>query len=804
MKLKTEEKKYESLGVESKTFSVDTNDTMIIKLLRDKMYKNKIAAVCREVVSNSRDANREAGRSEVPVVVEITNSLGSLVSDEEMYITFQDNGIGISPERMDNIFLKYGGSTKRDTDEYTGGFGIGAKTPFAYSNEFVIVTIVEEKGVRTKYEYQAVISSNGKSEVSRMLLLGSEVTQEQTGTKICVPIKEEDRVTFEKELIFVVSLWEVKPILKGFNQKITLEIIKETNEYILMKDTKEGDSLYGDKSIIGLIDEIPYLLNADSLKRYSELFWKINNQLRNVSKNYIVLKYNVGEISVSGSREDVEYVEDNLVKFKSSLDKFINDIALNIENFLNSAKSYYEACKFGNILRNNQSYYRSARNNDWEVKGWNKNFLIILSKLSNLDLDILSYDDDKSFKVFNGVKSRATLNLSTYEMHRYKMQNDRMLKQSYYNNSIGTNGEGEESYYLMDLAKAEPTRNATLKLKHPNGYVILREKQKEEISKYQYENGVFKGVTFEKQRKEEQKVLELLGIKLKPYSEVEKLRKQKSNNRNTTDIVSVATRYRTKETNWRDNSWTNLTLKFDKNSNQFHNLTLDLNQLIQSGKISSSIKSIAYYEKEKLRDFDDTRKNYGTKVPGISDEENLVRNLLANSGVLLLGVSSKSAKAYFEKSNVKSMKDSFQEILNNKVGENIKNSIKYSIIKNSSLDLSIFRKLKLNTKVKKSIKSLIEFQIEIENNLKQELVNLIRVTKDIKFKKEFLDKYNVEFEKEFEKDLKNYNEFLENNKMIKFIVEVQSQKSLYGTNFNKNHKGFIAGVESFIDLFNEK
>jgi len=801
MKLKTEEKKYESLGVESKTFSVDTNDTMIIKLLRDKMYKNKIAAVCREVVSNSRDANREAGRSEVPVVVEITNSLGSLISDEETYITFQDNGIGISPERMDNIFLKYGGSTKRDTDEYTGGFGIGAKTPFAYSNEFVIITIVEEKGVRTKYEYQAVISSNGKSEVSRMLLLGSEVTQEQTGTKICVPIKEEDRNTFEKELIFVVSLWEVKPILKGFNQKITLEVIKETKEYILMKDTKEGDSLYGDKSIIGLIDEIPYLLNSDSLKRYYNLFGEVNSQLRNVTNTYIVLKYNVGEISVSGSREDVEYIEDNLAKFKNSLDKFINDVALNIENFLNSAKSYYEACKFGNILRGNQSYYMS-RSIDWEVKGWNKNFLVILSKLSSLD--ILGYDEDKSFKVFNGIKSRPTLSLSTYEMQRYKMQNDRMLKQSYFNNSIGTNGEGEESYYLMDLAKAEPTRNATLKLKHPNGYILLRQKRKEEINQYQYENGIFKGVTFEQKRKEEDKVLELLGIKLKPYSEVEKLKKQKSNNRNTTDIVSVATRYRTKETNWRDNSWTNLTLKFDKNSNQFHNLEVDLKQLIANGKISSSIKSIAYYEKEKLSDFDDTRKNYGTKVPGISDEENLVRQILANSGVLLLGVSSKSAKAYFEKSNVKSLKDSFQEILNNKVGDNVKNSIKYSIVKNSSLDLSIFRKLKLDTKVKKSITSLREFQTEIENNLKTELVNLIRVTKDIKFKKEFLDKYNVEFEKEFDKNLKNYNEFLENNKMIKFIVEVQSQKSLYGTNFNKNHKGFIAGVDSFIDLFNEK
>ena len=113
MKLKGEKKEFDLIGGQSQQFSVDTEDTMIIRLLRDKMYKNKIGAVAREIASNSRDANREAGKKDTPVEIEISNGLGDILSDEETYISFKDSGIGITPDRMEKIFLKYGGSTKQ-------------------------------------------------------------------------------------------------------------------------------------------------------------------------------------------------------------------------------------------------------------------------------------------------------------------------------------------------------------------------------------------------------------------------------------------------------------------------------------------------------------------------------------------------------------------------------------------------------------------------------------------------------------------------------------------------------------------
>ena len=65
----------------------------------------------------------------------------------------KDFGPGISPDRMSNIFIQYTASTKRDDNVQTGGFGLGAKTPFAYSNSFVIVTVMN--GI--KYQYNCYI-----------------------------------------------------------------------------------------------------------------------------------------------------------------------------------------------------------------------------------------------------------------------------------------------------------------------------------------------------------------------------------------------------------------------------------------------------------------------------------------------------------------------------------------------------------------------------------------------------------------------------------------------------------------------
>ena len=798
MKLKTEKKEFENLGVESKTFSVDTNDTMIIKLLRDKMYKNKIGAVCREVVSNSRDANREAGRESTPVCVELTNNLGSLLSDEEMYITFQDNGVGISPNRMDNIFLKYGGSTKRDSDKYTGGFGIGAKTPFAYSNEFIIITIVEEKGVRTKYEYQAVITSDGKNETSRMILLGNEITNEQTGTKVCVPIKQEDRIVFEKELVYVTSLWKVKPILKGFTEETTITILKETKDYIFIKDSSGRDnrSMFGSQTFIALIDEIPYKLEKDKLADYKELE-EISEKIEDNHK--LVLKYNTGEVSVSGSREDVEYINDNYEKFVEKAKLALIEGEKLIESFLNSASSYVEACTYGNIISQNQSYYYG--NKQELIEGWNIDYLIYLSKLSGIKS--IRYDKEKLFKEFNGVMSISEFSPKTYNICDMKIVNGRLTK--------GWNGRYNKiddswlnaEYFLMDLPKAEPTRNAMLKHSKPNGYNIVEEVNVEDLNEYTINlKGLSRENLFTKLRKEEDEIFKLLGVKFKLYSEVEKLRKEKTGGKNVTDIVSVSTRIRQKNDNYRNNDWIGLSLKFDKGNSEFLDLQTQLDMMIANNSITN-LRNVAYFEQDKLSDFNDTRSVAYGLVPGMTAKENAIRKILESFGFLVLGISSKTKTSYFEKTNIKSMKEVFVEILEGESGEKMKNALKFTLLKSLNLDLDILKKLKMETKVKKSFNDLVLEKKTIYDNKDETLKDTISLLKESKLNTEFIEEYKIDLGTIFKNRFETFEKFIKENKMLSFIIEVQAVRNTYGNSFNKSSKNFISGVDSFIELFNK-
>tara|TARA_R110000868_G_scaffold200970_3_gene448542 strand:+ start:1314 stop:3722 length:2409 start_codon:yes stop_codon:yes gene_type:complete len=800
MKLKTEKKEFENLGVESKTFSVDTNDTMIIKLLRDKMYKNKIGAVCREVVSNSRDANREAGRESTPVCVELTNNLGSLLSDEETYITFQDNGIGISPSRMDNIFLKYGGSTKRDSDKYTGGFGIGAKTPFAYSNEFVIITVVEEEGLRRKYEYQAVITSNGKSEVSRMMLLGSEVTDEQTGTKVCVPIKQEDRSEFEKELVYVTTLWKVRPVLKGFTEETTITILKETKDYIFIKDSSGRDnrSMFGSQTFIALIDEIPYKLEKDKLTNYKELE-EISEKIEDRYK--LVLKYNTGEVSVSGSREDVEYVNDNYEKFVEKAKIVLKEGEEFIESFLNSASSYVQSCVYSNFICKNRGY--NYGNSQELVEGWNVDYLKYLSKLSAIKS--LNYNDDKLYKEFNGVKSIEYFSPKTYNIYSMSIQNGRLTK-GYSNRHTEISSKwAEEEYYLMDLVKAEPTRNAMLKQNFPSGYNIVEELEVENLNDYQVSLvQLSRADLFDKLRKEEDKMLELLGIKFKLYSEVEKLRKEKLSGKNITDIVSVSTRFRKNNTGYRNDDWAGLSIKFDKGSNVFLDLQTQLDSLIVDDSIAN-LRKVAYYEKEKLSDFNDTRVGGYNNVPGMTPKENSIRQILESFGFLVLGISTKTKTSYFEKTNIKSMKEVFAEILEGESGYKMKNALKFTLLKSLNLDLPILSEINMEAKVKNSFKDL-KLEIDtINTSQKDDLIlkDTIKLLKESKLNTEFIEEYKIDLGTIFKNRFETFEKFIENNKMLSFIIEVQSSTNAYGSNFNKNNKNFISGVDSFIELFNK-
>ena len=144
------------------------------------LYKNIYASIIREYVSNAVDSHKEINSDE-PVVVKLEwkNELNS------GNIIVIDKGTGMSPEVMENIYFNYLDSTKEDTNDVHGAFGIGSKSALAYHHTFFINTVVD--GIEYKYMFSK--QSNG---IPAGELLSQSNVDSSNGTTIIVPIKTKD------------------------------------------------------------------------------------------------------------------------------------------------------------------------------------------------------------------------------------------------------------------------------------------------------------------------------------------------------------------------------------------------------------------------------------------------------------------------------------------------------------------------------------------------------------------------------------------------------------------------------------
>jgi len=309
-------------------FGIKSQDMgLVLEILRSKMYRNPIGAICREVASNSRDANREA-ENNVPIEISICDSK-LLASDTT--IAFKDNGTGISPDRMADVFVNYGASTKRDTDIYTGGFGLGAKTPFSYADNFSIETIFD--GV--KYIYIAAIEEGRRGKI---YLIDSQATEEPNGTTIIVPMKSQDRETFEWECMKATMFWPLKPIYKNFRTRIPqMDLIYE-NELLAIYSQSKIISPYG-----LLLDGILYEIDRNIIPKAAGY---LSNML-------IIYKFNVGDLTISANRESLQYDKQTIDKINEKFEVLINTCKTQLEAFKTSIKSWWEFAIFRTVSSEN-------------------------------------------------------------------------------------------------------------------------------------------------------------------------------------------------------------------------------------------------------------------------------------------------------------------------------------------------------------------------------------------------------------------------------------------------------------------
>lgn len=308
-----------SRDFETKKFGIA--DMSIVMTLLTKLYSHPKRTLTQEYISNARDANREVN-SKRPI--EITAP-----STWFPNLLIRDFGPGLSEQRINDVFLYYGASTKNKDNTQTGGFGIGAKSAWAYTNSFVVISYVD--GVKRTY---ACHKSGGNGNLD---LISEENTKEPNGAEIQIPINTRDVAEFKSAVLRTIFYWDKseRPILKGFDEfnydmpgydeyKINDQVYMVKNgvpDFVV--DYASGG--FRRENII-IVDGIPYASHG----QISSALEKITKK---VKCNYII-KLNTGDLRIAPTREELVFEDDNIKKCRQISENAVKAVDLIIQNEL--------------------------------------------------------------------------------------------------------------------------------------------------------------------------------------------------------------------------------------------------------------------------------------------------------------------------------------------------------------------------------------------------------------------------------------------------------------------------------------
>lgn len=348
----------------SKNFSIDASSTFF-QIMSSQIYQHKEQATIRELVCNARDSQMQKYRAEgtlTPFKVKFPNKL-------EPWFSVEDFGVGMSDEVIQEVYSVALKSTKQESDDDIGGFGVGKLAPLSYVDQFQL--ICRSDGTETLY---SVYRQEGQPKV---VSIKSSDTDECNGVKVVVPVAEEDFNLFRKEIIKILRWFpqesfvtvgsdsEVKSLIppEGFTTK-------GEYGYTFINDNSVSPSNYNN-SLIALVGNVAYQCNTSvALSKMCT---------RNKT---LVVELPINSVEVAISRESLS-MNKTTKEFIDKVVRGIQDVVVqDLQSVLNSAPTLY--CK---EVRDNTTlnyvYQDKLRYKGELLAEWYVNYLN-LRKIDNL------------------------------------------------------------------------------------------------------------------------------------------------------------------------------------------------------------------------------------------------------------------------------------------------------------------------------------------------------------------------------------------------------------------------------------
>ena len=344
MRLKTTDMGEKTLAQKIQTTyaaKIDKNAVNMVMDMLSKLYNDPMNAAIREYVSNAYDANVEAGSTKP---VELTLPC----SENDGLLMVKDYGLGLDYMGIVSVFANFGTSTKRDSDNLIGGFGIGSKSGLAVSNAINVSSVCN--GTLNEF----VLERTPEGIVTRFTK-ENEPTEKDSGTTVTVNCSP----SYYSGIKYIVT--NFIPVIAGWSKHDVYVTNTSCNEF----NTSDDDFFLNDKCNNyripdtwlefdhGYITSKPFFTHFRNILvgnvAYKQGSWDNNNghpTTNDIGCAY-ALKTNIEDIKVTYSREQIDWksnseTEDALI---AATDAFTKEVENFVHNLIDSSSDAIDAMK---------------------------------------------------------------------------------------------------------------------------------------------------------------------------------------------------------------------------------------------------------------------------------------------------------------------------------------------------------------------------------------------------------------------------------------------------------------------------
>lgn len=351
-----------SSNIKGSAMAVNITSTSFNFIL-DNLYTQPHRAIVRELSCNAWDAHVQAG-NKVPFHIQVPSKFNQT-------FIIRDFGVGLTPDEIDLYLNTLYQSSKGSSNEQIGGFGLGAKSPFALVQSFFI------SSYKDNIEYKCFWFRD--SEGIPILKIQSQApTEEPNGIKYIINFEGKDIDSIVKACSSELLGLEIKPrFFSDINDPATefdiigqsgIEIVNETSDYLLLRDSGRilsdtflSSSAYRRTSLRLLMSIGGVLYPTPPSFDVKDVLIDVQNFLQIFDTSlYIVIKFPIGAIKLPSTREHILDTPENISIIKEGAVRGLQSFLVHArEDYLASIEDK-DICKMETHLEALPSYCKNS------------------------------------------------------------------------------------------------------------------------------------------------------------------------------------------------------------------------------------------------------------------------------------------------------------------------------------------------------------------------------------------------------------------------------------------------------------